>query len=185
MLRFGECRSKRAACRPRRSDAGSRHASSASCAPPRGAAWSVRPAPRSAARDSCARDGPPRARRDSRAPKAAPARAARRRTARRGRARAPARGLVAHIEPLRREIETLGMHRHARLEIEMRLALQPVEQPARRVLLLARHIEARQSAACRRARLRARRERPSHPRRPRSTPRPACAPSPRSAAHAR
>jgi len=32
----------------------------------------------------------------------------------------------------------------ARLEIEMGLALQPVEKPARRVLLLARHLETRQ-----------------------------------------
>src|ERR1700674_163822 len=56
----------------------------------------------------------------------------------RRRAGSPARGLVAHEKALRREIEALGMERHAGLEIEMGLALQPIQQAARRVLVLAR-----------------------------------------------
>ena len=62
----------------------------------------------------------------------------------RRRARSPARGLVAHEDALRREIEAPRVVLDARLQVEMGLTLQPVEQPARRVLLGARHIETRQ-----------------------------------------
>jgi hypothetical protein len=66
------------------------------------------------------------------------------RTARR--ARSPARGLVAHEDPLRREIEAFSVHPHTGLEIEMRLPLQPVEQAARRVPVFACNIEPWQSS---------------------------------------
>src|SRR5262245_4314842 len=45
-----------------------------------------------------------------------------------GRAGSPARGLIAHENSLRREIESFRVYRHARLEIEMGLTLEPVEQ---------------------------------------------------------
>src|SRR5262249_25846112 len=57
------------------------------------------------------------------------------------RARSPARGLVAHEDPLRRAIEAFCMYRPARFEFEMALALQPIEQAARCLLIPACHIQ--------------------------------------------
>src|SRR4029078_6830105 len=48
-----------------------------------------------------------------------------------GGARSPSCGLIAHENPFRHEIEAFRVHRDARLEIEMSLPLQPIEQTKR------------------------------------------------------
>jgi hypothetical protein len=58
---------------------------------------------------------------------------------------APASGLIAHIDALRLEVEAPRMDCDARLEIELRLPLEPVEQAARRMIFLAGHMQTRQT----------------------------------------